>query len=576
MTRTSFFKCCAAVFAAATFAQTSAAAATAAAAPNAETAATPRLVNIINFIRQTEPRPLRISDADLFECTATQVRQLRRHALPATFLLQYDALINPKYVELLKNETQPGTEIGAWWEITEPHVKAAGIAWRGRKGFAWDWHANVGFATGYTPAEREILADVYMKKFKETFGKYPASVGSWFIDAHTLDYMQKKYGITASCNCKDQIGTDGYTLWGGYWNQAYYPSRQNAYMPAQNAAAQIPVPIFRMLGSDPLYQYDANIGGGAQHVISLEPVYGADGKRVGGGSKEWVDWFFRNMFEAPALGFNYAQAGQENSFTWRKMRVGLEYQIPLLADLWKQKKIRVETLEDSAKWFRGKYAVTPPTAFSALDDYRDKDNKTVWFNSRFFRANLFWSGKQFRFRDIHLFDENFASDYLTRAERNSTQCIFTTLPFVDGNVWSARGALAGLRIVETKSGAEIPLAAPEIKQLAPDVLQVSCAAPSGNVFRIVLTEDALKVESARDDVSWALELSTAAKKKLPFEDISAGKIKAKHRGFAYSVECRRGRFEKASEAGKVFRIYPAEKQVLLGMRTNKNTNTNTK
>ena len=30
-------------------------------------------------------------------------------------------------------------------------------------------------------------------------------------------------------------GTDGYTLWGGYWNQAYYPSRLNSYMPAQHS-----------------------------------------------------------------------------------------------------------------------------------------------------------------------------------------------------------------------------------------------------------------------------------------------------------------------------------------------------
>lgn len=27
-------------------------------------------------------------------------------------------------------------------------------------------------------------------------------------------------------------------------------------MPAQTAVNQIPVPIFRMLGSDPMYQYD--------------------------------------------------------------------------------------------------------------------------------------------------------------------------------------------------------------------------------------------------------------------------------------------------------------------------------
>lgn len=266
----------------------------------------PRIVNIVNFIRNVEPRG--VTDEVLYETVVQQVKQLSAHGLEGTFLLQYDALINPKYQALLKNELNSTSEIGAWWEITQPHVEAAGIEWRGR--FPWDWHANVGFATGYTPEERIILVDIYMEKFKSIFGAYPKSVGSWFIDAHTLGYMYDKYNIIASCNCKDQIGTDGYTLWGGYWNQAYYPSRVNAYMPAQTEKGQISVPIFRMLGSDPIYQYDSGLGGNLQSVITLEPVY-----HDAGGSKEWVDWFLKSIVDEPCLAFSYTQAGQENSFT---------------------------------------------------------------------------------------------------------------------------------------------------------------------------------------------------------------------------------------------------------------------
>ena len=272
----------------------------------------PRIVNIVNFIRNIEPRSEEITETVLYETVARQAAQLAEYGLPATFLLQYDALINPRYRQLLTQDVYPGTEVGGWWEITQPHVEAAGLKWRGR--YPWDWHADVGFATGYTPEERRKLVDVYMEKFKEVFGKYPTAIGSWFIDAYTLGYMYDKYGIVASCNCKDQIGTDGYTLWGGYWNQAYYPSRVNAYMPAQTREGQIPVPVFRMLGSDPIYQYDNCVGGALQGVISLEPVYGDSG-----GSRQWVEWFFRSMFEEPCLAFAYTQAGQENSFTWGSM-----------------------------------------------------------------------------------------------------------------------------------------------------------------------------------------------------------------------------------------------------------------
>ena len=186
-----------------------------------------------------------------------------------------------------------------------------------------------------------------MAKFKEIFGTYPKSVGSWFIDAHTLGYMYDKYKIVASCNCKDQVGTDGYTLWGGYWNQAYYPIRVNAYMPAQTEEGQIPVPIFRMLGSDPIYQYDDGLGQERQGVISLEPVY-----EKAGMDRRWVDYFLESIVDQPCLAFNYAQAGQENSFTWSNMSEGLEMQIPILDSLRKENKIRVETLGESGAWFK--------------------------------------------------------------------------------------------------------------------------------------------------------------------------------------------------------------------------------
>lgn len=399
----------------------------------------PRIVNIVNFIRNIEPRSEEITETVLYETVARQAAQLAEYGLPATFLLQYDALINPRYRQLLTQDVYPGTEVGGWWEITQPHVEAAGLKWRGR--YPWDWHADVGFATGYTPEERRKLVDVYMEKFKEVFGKYPTAIGSWFIDAYTLGYMYDKYGIVASCNCKDQIGTDGYTLWGGYWNQAYYPSRVNAYMPAQTREGQIPVPVFRMLGSDPIYQYDNCVGGALQGVISLEPVYGDSG-----GSRQWVEWFFRSMFEEPCLAFAYTQAGQENSFTWGSMEKGLNIQIPLLANRFRKGEIRVETLTRSGEWFRENFPVTPPTAVTALTDYREKDRKTVWYNSRYYRTNLLWEGGALCIRDIHMFDQRMESDYYRKAG-TTNQCVYTTLPVVDGCMWSTREKLAGLRVM---------------------------------------------------------------------------------------------------------------------------------
>ena len=360
----------------------------------------PRFINIVNFVRQTEPRIGDGMEEELYRCTATQLSLLNRYGLKGTFLLQYDAMIDPRYQYLLKVRLREGSEIGAWWEITQPHVEAAGLQWRGV--YPWDWHADVGFSTGYSQEERKLLVDVYMKKFREIFGYYPKSVGSWYIDAFTLDYMQREYGIEASCMCRDQYGTDGYTLWGGYWNQAYYPSKVNAFMPAQTEDGQIPVPVFRMLGSDPVYQYDNGIGRQSQGVVTLEPVGAGNG--MGGSVPGWVDWYLEMIAKGECLAFNYIQAGQENSFMWDRMREGYEYQIPAIRKMIDEGLLVEATLSECGRWFRDNFKLTPATSVVAGDDFLKSAKRSIWYDSRFYRANLFWDGADFRFRDIHFFD----------------------------------------------------------------------------------------------------------------------------------------------------------------------------
>ena len=96
------------------------------------------------------------------------------------------------------------------------------------------------------------------------------------------------------------------------------------------------------------------------------------------------------------------------------MSKGLEMQIPILDSLRKENKIRVETLGESGAWFKECFKVTPATAVTTLTDVRGEGNKTVWFNSRYYRANLLWEKGTFRFRDIHLFDESYKSAYLEK------------------------------------------------------------------------------------------------------------------------------------------------------------------
>ena len=524
----------------------------------------PCIVNFINFVRNVEPRNNSEKDRYLYVATRNELNQLNDYGFIGTFLLQYDALLNPDFQGLMKKAEADGHEIGAWWEITEPHVKKAGIQWRGR--YPWDWHAHVGFATGYTPQERERLVDVYMEEFRSIFGYYPASVGSWFIDAHTLAYMYDRYNIVASCNCKDQVGTDGYTLWGGYWNQAYYPSRLNAYMPAQTEEGQIPVPIFRMLGSDPIYQYYSGIGDASQGVFTLEPVYTGEGG--GGGVRKWIDWFLPAMAESESLTFNYVQAGQENSFGWKSMKKGLKIQMPVFRKLTDEGAFRVETLSESGRWFKENFPVTPVSSVTVSDDFLNAGKSAVWYDSRYYRAGLYWSGTEFIIRDIHMFDEKIESDYL-RKPLTTTYCEYLTPPFVDGFFWSSEKELAGLRLVTLKADGTteiIPVRSHECEESSADVLSVLCNTDYGQ-FKLLFDEDTMTVsfvpEAGSKSLEWALEFTAAKNDDLPFTNISDKAVSASYKGYDYNVRLLEGNFISKDPDFSKWQILPQDDRLVL-------------
>ena len=525
-------------------------------APNASTA--PRIVNIVNFIRLLEPRDSAITEDVLYQTVVKQVEIMNKYHLKGTFLLQYDALMDSRYQKLLKSLPEDQYEIGGWWEIPQPLVEKAGLKWRGR--YPWDWRADIGFSTGYSQDERKKLIDVYMNDFKAIFGHYPASVGSWFIDAYSINYMYQQYHIVASCNCKDQYGTDGYTLWGGYWNQAYYPSKINAYMPAQNASKQIPVPVFRMLGSDPVRQYDNGLGTTRQGVVTLEPVY-----EFGGGDSTWVHWFFSQFVEGESMAFAYTQAGQENSFTWNAMAKGFEIQMPLIAKLRDENKVSVQTLEESGKWFVKNYPVTPATSVTVNKDIEGSNLKTVWYNNRFYRANFLWENDNLRIRDIHLFNERFPSVYETE-KATSNECQFFTLPFIDGYLWSNKDSLAGMRFKANINGKEILLTGndPEIKQTGKDQLQVTWLLKSiPGKFVIDLNETTFNVSFVGDTKpDWYIELETASNAVLPFTDMQPQKLSCKFEGFDYAVKAVSGTFVRPSNAA-LFIIKPSSNKIIL-------------
>jgi hypothetical protein len=492
-------------------------------------ASQPRIVNIYNFVRNSDYR-LHNSEEVLYEATRQQIRLIIPTGLPATWALQYDALINPRYQKLFKEQLGTNDEIAAWWEIPRPLVEKAGLKWRGHR-HEWDSTANIGFSPGYTPAERRKLVDVYMADFKAIFGSYPRTVGSWFIDEVTLEYLAQRYEVVASCNCKDQVGTDGYTLWGGYWNQAYYPSRLNAYMPAQTSAGQIHVPIFRMLGSDPIYQHGTTPG-----MWTLETVY-----PEAGGSSDWVAWFMNNLIHQPALAFGYAQAGQENSFGWAAMKTGLGLQVALLAEQARAGEIQVQTLAQTGLWFRRSFPLTPPTSVVYLNDWKHQNRKTVWYNTRFYRLNLLWENGGFFIRDLHRFDENVVSVTHDTA-LTSSSLEYGTLPIMDGARWSGpekAGIWPVLLSTNGESSSMAPDGPPAVKELNPTDLAINQPLRGGGTFSIICRETNVTftgVDGQGEPLRWAWDVVGGARQKSAVQTVTPNSVMYHYAGVDYQLK----------------------------------------
>lgn len=395
-----------------------------------------QLVNVINFVRNIE-------GFQQLETMTSQMMICKKLKIPATFLFEYDALSDPILTEIAKRYADY-FEFGLWIEITRELVLSAGVSWRGRE-VDWDTRGRICNTVGYAPEDRKKIVDSAMETFREKFGYYPQSVGAWSVDAVTLRYLETKYHISASCNCKEQWGTDSYTLWGGYYGQAYYPSVYNSLCPAQTEDMQINVPVFRMLGSDPIYQYDAGLDiseGAAAHqpVVTLEPVY--TGQTGGGGIPSWIDWFFQENYNGKCLSFGYVQAGQEG-FPWKQMETGFIYQMEKIRALSDAGKLEAVTLAEAGKWYKSSYRLSPPSAITVENDWKDENRKSYWYCCKNYRVNLYIDGDSFWIRDFHLYDQLYKERYLD-ATCESEGYIFDNLPVMDGNIFSRKGVRAGV------------------------------------------------------------------------------------------------------------------------------------
>lgn len=507
-----------------------------------------RCINVINFIREIEPR----FKMDMMLPIQKQMEIILKHRLPATWLLQFDALVSGPFVPFLKIHMAKDHEVGFWFEMNERHCKAAGVEWRGRPGYEWDHIPHVAFTIGYTKEERIKLADTAMEEFKRVWGTYPSSVASWNLDSVTIAHLVEKYKVDAFAVCRDQIATDGFTIWGAPI-AGYYPSKANCWSPALDRSQQIGSPIFRMLGQDPVYYYDRvwMMPDGKRHSEpdTMEPVWPS------GRSPVFVREFLEMIEKTPTLGFAYAQMGQENTFPWDQQAAGYPPQMEALAALRDRGAVHVETMGESGRRFKKAFRQTPPQAQVMLNDPfgNEKPAATVWYQSRFYRANLHMKGDLPYLRDLTVYSDRFKQPFLDEPTRLTE--VEQRMPAVlDGYHWSKKpGSLE-----DEGAGGYFYLGdqrlrltgKPKVKESGAS-MEVRLPVQDGRELIVLFDEKSLSVRlSAKSELPLTLAFEWDPSK-AAVKDVKPNRAEYSRDGFDYAVAVASGSAESAAGGWRV-------------------------
>lgn len=177
-----------------------------------------------------------------------QYNLIKQYNFPATWLLQYDTLQDLELIDEINNFNS-SQEKGVFLEISQKYADESRVIYP----YNSPWFSpNAVFLSGYSQSDRRRLIDKLFKDFKSQFGYYPLSVGAWWIDSYSLNYMKENYDIKAAMIVADQKTTDNYGVWGAWWGVPFYPSKANILTPATNLKNKQDIVVIQWAQRDPM------------------------------------------------------------------------------------------------------------------------------------------------------------------------------------------------------------------------------------------------------------------------------------------------------------------------------------
>lgn len=349
-----------------------------------------------------------------------QYKFIKTHNFSGTWLIQYDVLSDKELVtEIKKFNSQQ--EVGVFLEVSKEYANKARVIYP----YDVPWFSpNAVFLSAYSPSERIRLIDKLFGDFKAEFGIYPKSVGAWWIDSNSLQYMKDKYRITSAMIVADQKTTDNYGVWGQWWGVPYYPSKNNVLVPASSISNKLDLVVVQWAQRDLTKAY------GEGYLYSNYSLQANDYIRLGENTNHFnklVDTYLdcRNKIGQITVGL---ETGIES--------VGyIDEYAKQLEELKKRDYLKSVTLFEFAKNFK---EVHP----NIIDRVYLGKGKDEWILNTSYRSNVFLKDRIDYYPDIVFADHFIAdkNDFLDRklpiGKQKSDYFPYWIFIFILGGLWA--------------------------------------------------------------------------------------------------------------------------------------------
>lgn len=328
---------------------------------------------------------------DIFK---TQQRLAHENGLKVTIHMTYAALFNKEAVEIAKQDHETyGDEIALSLlglpceEFREKYKTKDFCIWM------------------FSMEDKKRIVDDVFGKFRDTFGFYPESTGSYYMDADLTNYIKETYPSVkcAVATCWEEgpkayhtCNNSWYTLFdGGPW-APWIPSKQNTHAPAADESEDSGIVAIPHLSRDLLACYDgngSNFGTHPQNVLR-GMIYD---------TKTWEFPYLYNLIDQYR-----AQEKYNNGYAYNMMFVGpgwmnkmgrweAPYELLLKSysdgckyygDLKKAGKLTDMTMSEFADYYRRKKAYTEPECALWRDILYGSDKQVFWYTDPYMRAGV--------------------------------------------------------------------------------------------------------------------------------------------------------------------------------------------